>query len=68
MVDTPPTPEVSLPSEIQIEVNDNTTAYNHNVAIRMTDGSGKTSPEELSKIAMQRIKEIREELKNGTHK
>ncbi len=66
MVDTP-TPEVSLPSEIQIEVNDNTTAYNHNVAIRMTDGSGKTSPEELSKIAMQRIKEIREELKNGTH-
>jgi anti-sigma28 factor (negative regulator of flagellin synthesis) len=67
MVDTP-TPEVSLPSEIQIEVNDNTTAYNHNVAIRMTDGSGKTSPEELSKIAMQRIKEIREELKNGTHK
>jgi len=67
MVDTP-TPEVSLPSEIQIEVNDNTTAYNHNVAIRMTDGSGKTSPEELSKIAMKRIKEIREELKNGTHK
>ena len=62
-----PTPVVSLPSEIQIEVNDNTTAYNHNVAIRMTDGSGKTSPEELSKIAMQRIKEIREELKNGTH-
>jgi len=67
MVDTP-TPEVSLPSEIQIEVNDNTTAYNHNVAIRMTDGTGKTSPEDLSKIAMQRIKEIREELKNGTHK
>ncbi len=66
MVDTP-TPEVSLPSEIQIEVNDNTTAYNHNVAIRMTDGTGKTSPEDLSKIAMQRIKEIREELKNGTH-
>ena len=64
MVDTPPTAEVSLPSEIQIEVNDNTTAYNHNVAIRLTDGSGKTSPEELSKIAMDRIKEVRDMIKN----
>ena len=66
MVDTPPTAEVSLPSEIQIEVNDNTTAYNHNVAIRLTDGSGKTSPEELSKIAMDRIKEVRDMIKNGS--
>lgn len=68
MVDTPPVPEVSLPSEIQIEVNDNTTAYNHNIAIRMTDGSGKISPEELSKIAMVRLKEMREIIKNDTHK
>jgi hypothetical protein len=66
MVDTPPTAEVSLPSEIQIEVNDNTTAYNHNVAIRLTDGSGKTSPEDLSKIAMDRIKEVRDMIKNGS--
>ena len=68
MVDTPPIPEVSLPNEITMEVNDNTTAYNHNIAIRMTDGSGKISPEELSKIAMERLKEIRDIIKNGTHK
>tara|TARA_B110000014_G_scaffold263835_1_gene262008 strand:+ start:1620 stop:1826 length:207 start_codon:yes stop_codon:yes gene_type:complete len=68
MVDTPPIPEVSLPNEITMEVNDNTTAYNHNIAIRMTDGSGKISPEELSKIAMERLKEIRGMIKNGTHK
>ena len=68
MVDTPPIPEVTLPNEITMEVNDNTTAYNHNIAIRMTDGSGKISPEELSKIAMERLKEIRDMIKNGTHK
>jgi anti-sigma28 factor (negative regulator of flagellin synthesis) len=68
MVDTPPATEVSLPSEVQIEVNDNTTAYNHNVAIRLSDGSGKTSPEELSKIAMDRIKEMREIIKNDSYK
>ena len=68
MVDTPPIPEVTLPNEITMEVNDNTTAYNHNIAIRMTDGSGKISPEELSKIAMERLKEIRGMIKNGTHK
>ena len=68
MVDTPPIHEVSLPNEITMEVNDNTTAYNHNIAIRMTDGSGKISPDVLSKIAMERLKEIRDIIKNGTHK
>lgn len=66
MIDQTTEPNGSLPNEVTIEVNDNTTAYNHNVAVRMSDGSGKTTPEELANIAMERIKEIRVIIKSGS--
>lgn len=37
MADTPPP---TIPNEVQIEINDNTTAYNHNISVRITDGRG----------------------------
>ncbi len=49
-----------LPNEVQIEVNDNTTAFNHNIGVRITDADRKFTAEELTKIAMDRIKEARE--------
>ena len=62
------TDEVSpLPNEVQIEVNNNTTAYNHNVAIRITDGRKEVDAETLSKIALERIKEMREIIKNDAN-
>ena len=57
-----------MTNKVKVEINDSTTAYNHNIAIRMTDGSGKISPEELSKIAMARLKEMREIIKNDSYK
>lgn len=66
MVDTPPTP--TIPNEVQIEINDNTTAYNHNISVRITDGGGVINPEELSKIALQRAKEARKVVKDGFNK
>ena len=66
MVDTPPTP--TIPNEVQIEINDNTTAYNHNISVRITDGGGVINPEELSKIALQRAQEAREVVKDGFNK
>ena len=56
------TPTPAIPNEVQIDVNDNTTAYNHNISVRITDGRGVINPEELSKIALERIKEAREEI------
>ena len=32
------TPTPAIPNEVQIDVNDNTTAYNHNISVRITDG------------------------------
>tara|TARA_R100000008_G_C3579103_1_gene167222 strand:+ start:690 stop:887 length:198 start_codon:yes stop_codon:yes gene_type:complete len=55
-------PQQAIPNEVQIDVNDNTTAYNRNVSVRITDGGGVINPEELSKIAFQRIKEVRKEI------
>ena len=42
-------PPYQIPNEIQIEINDKTDAYNHNISIRITDGKGEINPEELSK-------------------
>jgi len=61
------TPTPVLPNEVQIDINDNTTAYNHNISVRITDGSGVINPEELSKIALERVKEAREQV-NGSNK
>lgn len=66
MADTPPLP--TIPNEVQIEINDNTTAYNHNISVRITDGRGVINPEELSKIALQRAQEAREVVKDGFNK
>tara|TARA_R110002020_G_scaffold347687_2_gene561337 strand:- start:2161 stop:2352 length:192 start_codon:yes stop_codon:yes gene_type:complete len=55
-----------LPNQIDIEINDNTTSFNHNVAIRITDASREISIEELSKLAMDRIIEARRMVKNGS--
>lgn len=60
----PPT----IPNEVQIEINDNTTAYNHNISVRITDGRGVINPEELSKIALQRAHEARNIVKDGFNK
>ena len=65
MVDTP-TP--TIPNEVQIEINDNTTAYTHNISVRITDGRGAINPEELSKIALQRAREARQVVKDGFNK
>ena len=40
------TPTPAIPNEVQIDVNDNTTAYNHNISVRITDGRGVINPEE----------------------
>ena len=53
------------PNEVQIEINDNTTSYNHNISVRITDGKKVIDSERLSKIALERAKEIREMVKNG---
>ena len=53
-----------LPNQVDIEMNDNTTAYNHNVAIRITDAKRDFSVEELTKMAMDRLMEARRMLKN----
>ena len=57
-------PPYQIPNEIQIEINDKTDAYNHNISIRITDGKGEIHPEELSKIAMKRALEARQIAKN----
>ena len=50
--------------EVQLEINDNTTSYNHNISVRIV--TGKTvDPEKLSKIAMDRAHEIRKRVKDG---
>lgn len=50
--------------EVQLEMNDNTTSYNHNISVRIV--SSKTvTPEELSKIAIERAQEIRKMVKDG---
>jgi len=49
----------NLPNEVHVEVNDNTTSYNHNISIRITDGSKQIDSEKLTKIALERIMEIR---------
>ena len=53
-----------IPNEVQIEINDKTDAYNHNISVRITDGKGKMNPEILSKIAMKRALEARQIAKN----
>ena len=57
-------PPYQIPNEIQIEINDKTDAYNHNISIRITDGKGEINAEELSKIAMKRALEARQIAKN----
>ena len=50
--------------EVQLEINDNTTSYNHNISVRIV--TGKTvDPEKLSKIAMDRAHEIRKMVMDG---
>ena len=50
--------------EVQLEINDNTTSYNHNISVRIV--TGKTvDPEKLSKIALERAQEIRKMVKDG---
>ena len=53
-----------LPNQVEIEMNDNTTAYNHNVAIRVTDAKREISIDELTRLAMARIIEARRMVKN----
>ena len=53
------------PNEVQIEINDNTTSYNHNISVRITDGSKTFDPEKLTKIALERAQEIRKMVKSG---
>jgi len=50
--------------EVQLEINDNTTSYNHNISVRIVTGKTVT-PEKLSKIAMDRALEIRKMVKDG---
>ena len=50
--------------EVQLEINDNTTSYNHNISVRIVTGNTVT-PEKLSKIAMDRAHEIRKMVKDG---
>ena len=50
--------------EVQLEINDNTTSYNHNISVRIV--TVKTvDPEKLSKIALERAQEIRKMVKDG---
>ena len=50
--------------EVQLEINDNTTSYNHNISVRIV--SSKTAdPESLSKIAIERAQELRKMVKDG---
>ena len=53
------------PNEVQIEINDNTTSYNHNISVRITDGKKVIDSERLSKIALERAQEIRKMVKSG---
>jgi len=53
------------PNEVQIEINDNTTSYNHNISVRITDGKKIIDSERLSKIALERAQEIRKMVKSG---
>ena len=50
--------------EVQLEINDNTTSYNHNISVRIVTGKTITA-ERLSKIAFERAQEIRKMVKNG---
>ena len=50
--------------EVQLEINDSTTSYNHNISVRIVTGKTIT-PEKLSKIAMERAREIRKMVKDG---
>ena len=50
--------------EVQLEINDNTTSYNHNISVRIVTGKTVT-PEKLSKIAIERAQEIRKMVKDG---
>jgi len=50
--------------EVQLEINDSTTSYNHNISVRIVTGKTIT-PEKLSKIAFERAQEIRKMVKNG---
>ena len=50
--------------EVQLEINDNTTSYNHNISVRIVTGNTVT-PEKLSKIAFERAQEIRKMVKDG---
>ena len=50
--------------EVQLEINDNTTSYNHNISVRIVTGN-IIDPEKLSKIAMDRALEIRKMVKDG---
>ena len=58
----------NLPNEVHIEINDNTTSYNHNISIRITDGSKQIDSEKLTKIALGRAKEIRKRVLDGDEK
>ena len=53
-----------IPNQVEIEMNDNTTSYNHNVAIRVTDAKREISIDELTRLAMARIIEARRMVKN----
>ena len=57
-------PTYQIPNEVQIDINDKTDSYNHNISIRITDGKGEINPEVLSKIAMKRALEARQIAKN----
>jgi len=50
--------------EVQYEINDNTTSYNHNISVRLVSGKN-IDAEKLSKIAMERAREIRKMVKDG---
>ena len=50
--------------EVQLEINDNTTSYNHNISVRIVTGKTITA-ERLSKIAFERAQEIRKMVKDG---
>jgi hypothetical protein len=50
--------------EVQLEINDNTTSYNHNISVRIVS-SKTTTPEELSKIAIERARDLRKMVKDG---
>ena len=58
----------NLPNEVHIEINDNSTSYNHNISIRITDGSKQIDSEKLTKIALERAKEIRKMVLDGDEK